>query len=102
MGRWRHKTYSRISVRDGLDFSLSVPLASVATKAAGRSPGQELPDPCGRQSFCNNRVIFNIKGNDYRLIVSINFRTEAAYVIWFGPHKEYDKIDSSTVEFKIK
>jgi mRNA interferase HigB len=50
----------------------------------------------------NNRVIFNIKGNDYRLIVSINFRTAAAYVIWFGPHKDYDKIDSSTVEFKIK
>ncbi len=50
----------------------------------------------------NNRVIFNIKGNDYRLIVSINFRMAAAYVIWFGTHKEYDKIDSSTIEFKIK
>ena len=50
----------------------------------------------------NKRVVFNIKGNDYRLIVSINFRTVAAYVIWFGPHKAYDKINSSTVEFKMK
>jgi mRNA interferase HigB len=47
----------------------------------------------------NNRVIFNIKGYDYRLIVSINFRQLAAYVIWFGTHKEYDKIDTATIEF---
>ena len=47
----------------------------------------------------NNRVIFNIKGNEYRLIVSVNFTQGAAYIIWFGTHKEYDKIDCSTVEF---
>jgi len=46
-----------------------------------------------------NRVIFNINGNDYRLIVSVNFRQLAAYVIWFGTHKEYDKIDTVTVDF---
>ena len=50
----------------------------------------------------NNRVIFNIKGKDYRLIVSINFQKSAAYVIWFGPHSAYDKIDTVTVNFKIK
>jgi mRNA interferase HigB len=47
----------------------------------------------------NNRVIFNIKGNDYRLIVSINFTQLATYVIWFGTHNEYDKINAATVEF---
>jgi mRNA interferase HigB len=63
----------------------------------------ELKKMSGNASIvANNRVIFNIKGNDYRLIVSVNFRMAAAYVIWFGPHKDYDKIDSSTVEFKIK
>lgn len=46
-----------------------------------------------------NRVIFNIKGNDYRLVVSVNFRQSAAYVIWFGTHKEYDKIDTVTISF---
>lgn len=50
----------------------------------------------------NNRVIFNIKGNDYRLVVSVNFRQLAAYVIWFGTHKEYDKIDTATVDFDIE
>lgn len=47
----------------------------------------------------NNRVVFNIKGNDYRLIVSINFRQLAAYIIWFGTHKDYDEINAEIVEF---
>jgi mRNA interferase HigB len=38
----------------------------------------------------NNRVVFNIKGNDYRLVISINFLQSASYVIWFGTHKECD------------
>ncbi|RYD71785.1 MAG: type II toxin-antitoxin system HigB family toxin [Sphingobacteriales bacterium] len=47
----------------------------------------------------NNRVEFNIKGNDYRLVVSVNFLQNAFYVIWFGTHKEYDKINVETVAF---
>jgi len=46
-----------------------------------------------------NRVIFNIKGNDFRLIVSVNFKQLAAYIIWFGTHKDYDKINAETIEF---
>ncbi len=47
----------------------------------------------------NNRVVFNIKGNDFRLIISVNFIQEACYVIWFGTHKEYDKINVETIAF---
>ncbi|SFB43484.1 type II toxin-antitoxin system HigB family toxin [Algoriphagus aquimarinus] len=47
----------------------------------------------------NNRVVFIIKGNDFRLVVSINFLQKACYVLWFGTHKEYDKIDVSKIEF---
>ncbi len=50
----------------------------------------------------NDRVIFNIKGNDYRLVVSINFRQSAAYVIWFGTHVEYDKINTETITFDTR
>ncbi|MFM2286370.1 MAG: hypothetical protein RLZZ543_1867 [Bacteroidota bacterium] len=54
----------------------------------------------GNASIVNsNRIVFNIKGNDFRLIVSINFSQAAAYVIWFGTHKEYDKIDVATIAF---
>jgi len=47
----------------------------------------------------NNSVIFNIKGNDYRLIVSVNFKQLAAYIIWFGTHKEFNKIYVKSIEF---
>jgi len=47
----------------------------------------------------NGRVVFNIKANDYRLVVSVNFRQQACYIIWFGTHKEYDKIDVATVAY---
>ena len=60
----------------------------------------ELKTVYGNASIvANNRVIFNIKGNDYRLIVSVNFMQLASYIIWFGTHKEYDKINAATVEF---
>ncbi len=62
----------------------------------------ELKKVYGNASIVNNqRVVFNIKGNDYRLVVSINFRRQACYTIWFGTHKEYDKINVETIQFKI-
>ena len=60
----------------------------------------ELKKVYGNASIVNNnRVIFNIKGNDFRLIVSVNFLQSACYVIWFGTHKEYDKINVETIAF---
>jgi len=49
----------------------------------------------------NNRIVFNSKGNDVLLVISINFSQDASYVIWFGTHKEYDKIDVQTISFDI-
>ena len=55
----------------------------------------ELKSVYGNASIINNeRVVFNIKGNDFRLVISINFLQTACYVIWFGPHKDYDKLMS--------
>jgi len=60
----------------------------------------ELKKVYGNASIVNNnRVVFNIKGNDFRLVVSVNFSQAACYVIWFGTHKEYDKINVATVPF---
>lgn len=60
----------------------------------------ELKRVYGNASIVSNeRVVFNIKGNDFRLVVSINFLQTACYVIWFGTHDEYDKIDVETVAF---
>lgn len=49
----------------------------------------------------NRRVVFNIKGNDYRLIVSVAYRFQAVYVKFIGTHAEYDAVDAETVEIEV-
>lgn len=62
----------------------------------------ELKAVYGNASIVNNqRVVFNIKGNEYRLIVSVNFRRKACYIIWFGTHNEYDKINVATIPYNL-
>ena len=46
----------------------------------------------------NNRVVFNIKGNDYRLIAAVAYRFQAVYIKFIGTHAQYDRIDAATVE----
>jgi len=46
----------------------------------------------------NNRVVFNIKGNNYRLIVKVYYIRKLCYIMFIGTHGEYDKIDAHTVE----
>lgn len=48
--------------------------------------------------IANNRVVFNIKGNDYRLIVAIAYKTGVIFIKFIGTHAEYDKVDAATVE----
>ena len=48
----------------------------------------------------SKRVVFNIKGNDYRLIVDIEYKLKIVFIVWFGTHSEYDKIDAKTVSYE--
>lgn len=45
----------------------------------------------------NNRFVFNIKGNDYRLVAIVIFSIKRVYIRWIGTHKEYDKVDCSNI-----
>ncbi|MGC4128338.1 MAG: type II toxin-antitoxin system HigB family toxin [Bergeyella sp.] len=45
----------------------------------------------------DNRVCFNIKGNNYRLIVRINFHYQMMWIRFIGTHSEYDKIDANKI-----
>ncbi len=45
----------------------------------------------------NNRVTFNIKGNQYRLVVRVNYKYQMVYVRFIGTHDEYDKLDPTKI-----
>ena len=45
----------------------------------------------------NSRVVFNIKGNSYRLIVKFNYVRQWAFIRFIGTYAEYDKIDADTI-----
>lgn len=71
-----------------------------ATKATWKTP-QDIKNQYRNASFvANNRVVFNIKGNDHRLVVAVAYRFGAVYVKFIGTHEEYDAIDAATLEME--
>ena len=48
-------------------------------------------------SVGNQHYVFNIKGNNYRLVVVIKFTIQFVYILFIGTHKEYDKIDCANI-----
>lgn len=47
----------------------------------------------------DKRVVFNIHGNSYRLIVDVEYRLKIVFIVWFGTHKLYDKIDAKKISY---
>ena len=61
----------------------------------------ELKQVYGNASLvADDRVVFNIMGNKYRLVVRIVFDFKTIQVKWFGTHAEYNKIDVTTIQNK--
>ena len=50
----------------------------------------------GNELHAGSRVVFNVKGNDYRLIASVQYQAGALAIRFCGTHAEYDKIDAET------
>ncbi len=72
-----------------------------AKKATWLQPAQIKEQYRSASILKNRRVVFNIKGNDYRLVVSIAYHYQAVYVKFIGTHKEYDDIDAETIEMEV-
>jgi mRNA interferase HigB len=68
------------------------------TKSAAWKTSSDIKNDYRNASFvANNRVIFNIKGNTYRLVAAVNYDFSVIYIRFVGKHKEYDKIDATTI-----
>ncbi|GBE49085.1 hypothetical protein BMS3Bbin12_02278 [bacterium BMS3Bbin12] len=68
-----------------------------AVKADWSSPN-EVKQQFGNASILKDgRVIFNIAGNKYRLVVWINYPYKVLYIRFIGTHKQYDQIDAQTI-----
>jgi mRNA-degrading endonuclease HigB of HigAB toxin-antitoxin module len=67
---------------------------------------RRVAQPGGRQGLISQasilkagRLVFNIKGNDYRLIARVQYQAGVLMIRFFGMHAEYDEIDAETVEW---
>jgi mRNA interferase HigB len=68
-----------------------------ASKADWNNPNEIKLQYASASILKNSRVVFNICGNKYRLIVEINFTRKWAFIRFIGTHKEYDKIDANSI-----
>lgn len=93
-----------------LDYCKSYPLASLALQEwyyeliqCNFKSFNELKIVYGNASLvADDRVVFNILGNKYRLVVRIVFEFRVIQIKWFGSHEEYDKVDVTSTTFKRK
>jgi len=68
-----------------------------ASRADWRSPADVKAAYRSASFVANNRVVFNIKGNEYRLVMAVHYNRGMMFVRFIGTHSEYDKIDAATI-----
>jgi mRNA interferase HigB len=64
-----------------------------------QTPADVLESYANASIVGGGRVVFNIKGNAYRLVVAIDYRRQIVFIKWLGSHSAYDKIDVKTVKY---
>ena len=67
------------------------------SKAEWKTPSQIKAEYPSASFLADNRIVFNIKGNHYRLIVRINYDYQMVWIRFIGTHAEYDKINAKTI-----
>jgi mRNA interferase HigB len=68
-----------------------------AINATWNNPNEIKEQYCNASVVGNNRIVFNIYGNKYRLIVKINYYAKVIYIRFIGTHKQYDKINAQEI-----
>lgn len=70
-----------------------------AQRATWRNSAEVKQSYAAASIVSSDRLVFNIKGNDYRLVVAIDYGRQIVFIKWLGTHREYDKIDARTVQY---
>ena len=70
---------------------------ALASRAKWQSPSDIKAAYRNASFIANERVVFNIKGNDYRLVALIRYRQGLMFIRFIGSHSQYNKIDVSTI-----
>lgn len=70
---------------------------ATASRAIWRSPADVKVAYRSASFVANNRIIFNIKGNEYRLVTAVHYNRGMMFIRFIGAHREYDKIDVTTI-----
>ena len=68
-----------------------------AIKAEWENPNNIKSEYPSASILNENRIVFNIKGNNYRLIVKINYEYQMVWIRFIGTHAEYDKINANEI-----
>jgi mRNA interferase HigB len=68
-----------------------------ADKTTWLHPNDIKADYPSASILADNRVVFNIRGNTYRLIVKVNYSYQIVWIRFIGTHAEYDKIDANKI-----
>jgi mRNA interferase HigB len=104
------KVFNIITRKTLLEYCKKYPVATIALQEwyhemvrCDFKNFNELKKVYGNASLvADDRVVFNIMGNKYRLVVRIVFEFKAIQIKWFGTHAEYDKIDVTIIQYKKK
>jgi mRNA interferase HigB len=70
-----------------------------ALRANWKTPADVLNASANASIVGSGRVVFNIKGNDYRLVVAVNYQHQIIFIRWIGTHADYDKVDVKAVQY---
>lgn len=70
---------------------------AIAKRAEWASPGDVKKQFRNASIISGNRVIFNIAGNKYRLVVKFNYRLRIGYIRFIGTHRQYDQIEAESI-----
>ena len=70
---------------------------AIASRVRWESPAEVKAAYRNASFVAGNRVVFNIKGNDYRLVVAMHYNRQIAYIRFVGTHRQYDQINAATV-----